>query len=906
MDSTGRATVSAANSTEHGAAGTASAAAQAIDAVKVYGTGQTRVQALDHVNVAFAEGQFTAIMGRSGSGKSTLMHCLAGLDTLTSGRILIGDTELGSLDDKHLTQLRRDRVGFVFQSFNLVPTLTAAENIALPAALAGRSLGPALGGHRHRRGRPAGSAPVPAGRAVRRAAAAGGGGSGSGVGTGDRLRRRADRQPRLPGQRRDPVLSAPSRSREFGQTIVMVTHDPAAARATPTGWCSSPTAASSTRWPQPTRREGPRPYEEPGVEGHVESDAGQPAGPPAAPDPDRPVHRARRGVRDRDAHLHRHLAQHVRPALQRRLRQDQRAGARAVSGHRPVRRQVLHPDAGVDPAAGGQTCPGWRRRRARCPASPSSSTSTTRPSPRTAPRRSAPVTARCRRSPASPLPPGSAPLGPDQVVIDKGTADKYGFKVGDPIEILFQGPPERFTVVGIVKFGKANGLGGATVAEFDLPVAQQLLNRVGTFDAVNLLATPGCVADHAANDGLQAPAVGLPGRHRVPSWPRRTPTRSTRASRSSPTSCWSSPWCRCSSGSFIILNTFSILVAQRTRELALFRALGASRKQVLLATLVEAGRGRSGRSSRRGRSSAPCWRPAWRPCSRRSAPASRRTGLVFKPRTAVVGLVVGVGVSLLASLNPARRAARVPPVAALGATVAEPQHSPVRRTIIGTIGLVIGVAVMMLGLFVASHQAAQVGIGIAVTFLGVATLAPFVARPVTGLLGRPLRRVSGIAGILARENAMRNPRRTAATASALMIGLALVTMFSVLGQSAKASVTQSIGSSFCGNYVVKTTGANFGDFSPTVEPQARRRSGRRGDVRPSGPAKPGLRLLECDPHRGRRGHHRPAAPHRRQERQPVVARPRRDHGRAEHGQLQGIEGRLAGPAASSPRPATKR
>jgi putative ABC transport system ATP-binding protein len=116
---------------------TSTAAARAIDAVKVYGAGPTRVQALDHINVTFDKGQFTAIMGRSGSGKSTLMHCLAGLDSLTGGRVLIGDTELGRLDDKHLTQLRRDRVGFIFQSFNLVPTLTAAENIALPAALAG-------------------------------------------------------------------------------------------------------------------------------------------------------------------------------------------------------------------------------------------------------------------------------------------------------------------------------------------------------------------------------------------------------------------------------------------------------------------------------------------------------------------------------------------------------------------------------------------------------------------------------------------------------------------------------------------------------------------------------------------------------------------------------------------------
>ncbi|MFD5256791.1 ABC transporter ATP-binding protein [Streptomyces bobili] len=112
-------------------------AARVTDAVKVYGAGDTTVRALDGVTVAFPAGRFTAIMGPSGSGKSTLMHCAAGLDTLTSGAAYIGDTELGALDDRRLTLLRRDRVGFVFQAFNLVPTLTVAENIRLPLDLAG-------------------------------------------------------------------------------------------------------------------------------------------------------------------------------------------------------------------------------------------------------------------------------------------------------------------------------------------------------------------------------------------------------------------------------------------------------------------------------------------------------------------------------------------------------------------------------------------------------------------------------------------------------------------------------------------------------------------------------------------------------------------------------------------------
>ncbi|MFK4226359.1 ABC transporter ATP-binding protein [Streptomyces sp. NPDC019890] len=113
------------------------AAARVVDAVKVYGRGDTEVRALDGVSVDFPVGRFTAIMGPSGSGKSTLMHCAAGLDTLTSGSALIGDTDLSALDDRGLTLLRRDRIGFVFQAFNLIPTLTVAENITLPIDLAG-------------------------------------------------------------------------------------------------------------------------------------------------------------------------------------------------------------------------------------------------------------------------------------------------------------------------------------------------------------------------------------------------------------------------------------------------------------------------------------------------------------------------------------------------------------------------------------------------------------------------------------------------------------------------------------------------------------------------------------------------------------------------------------------------
>lgn len=203
-------------------------AARSQDLKKIYGTGETAVHALDGVTVEFAAGEFTAIMGPSGSGKSTLMHCLAGLDSATSGQVFIGDTDLTTLSDKEMTQLRRDRVGFVFQAFNLVPTLTALENITLPVDIAGRKvdqewldtivgrlgLGDRLG---HRPGELSG------GQQQRVACA----------------RALAGRPEIIFGD--EPTGNLDSRSSgevmsilrasvdEFGQTVVIVTHDPRAA-----------------------------------------------------------------------------------------------------------------------------------------------------------------------------------------------------------------------------------------------------------------------------------------------------------------------------------------------------------------------------------------------------------------------------------------------------------------------------------------------------------------------------------------------------------------------------------------------------------------------------------------------------------------------------------------------------
>ncbi|MGR8010137.1 ABC transporter ATP-binding protein [Streptomyces hypolithicus] len=203
-------------------------AARATELSKVYGQGETQVVALDRVTVDFRQGEFTAIMGPSGSGKSTLMHCVAGLDSFSSGSVRIGETELGTLKDKQLTQLRRDKIGFIFQAFNLLPTLTAAENITLPMDIAGRKPDKAwldqviamVGLSDRLRHRPA---ELSGGQQQRVAVA----------------RALASRPEIVFGD--EPTGNLDSRSgaevlgflrnsvRELGQTVVMVTHDPAAA-----------------------------------------------------------------------------------------------------------------------------------------------------------------------------------------------------------------------------------------------------------------------------------------------------------------------------------------------------------------------------------------------------------------------------------------------------------------------------------------------------------------------------------------------------------------------------------------------------------------------------------------------------------------------------------------------------
>ena len=411
---------------------------------------------------------------------------------------------------------------------------------------------------------------------------------------------------------------------------------------------------------------------------------------------------------------------------------------------------------------------------------------------------------------------GQLPSGTDQVAIDAHTAEAHGFAVGDRVTILFQGPPREFTVSGIIGFGSADNLAGATLAAFDPQTARTVLNRQDSYDEIDVVAAPG-VTPEQLRDRIAA-AVG-------PDY--QTLTGSELAADIAKSIGQFTKFINYALlvfafvalfvGSFIIVNTFSIILAQRTRELALLRCVGASRGQVLRSVLAEAliiGLVAAAVGLGVGVLIAVALRAAFAS----TGVDLPTTTLVVQPRTIVIGLVVGVVVTLLASLMPALKAVRVPPVDALRERmVTARSQAGWLRTTIGALVTVAGVVLLLLGLFAdRGNRLVNVGAGAAVVFLGVGVLSPLVARPMARLLGWPFARWAGEPGSIARGNAMRNPRRTASTAAALMIGLALVSMVTIFAASIKASVGKTLDESIAADYILTGPSATAPGFSPDV------------------------------------------------------------------------------------------
>jgi putative ABC transport system permease protein len=413
---------------------------------------------------------------------------------------------------------------------------------------------------------------------------------------------------------------------------------------------------------------------------------------------------------------------------------------------------------------------------------------------------------------------GRPPAKAGEITLDPQTAKKAGYKVGDIVPLVTSGsqPSMKATMVGVGEFA-GGSMAGASLTLFDTRTAQQLFQG-GKDVYSDIWVTAGTgVSQAELRDRVQAT---LPAGVEALTGDKAADEAATEINKAlSFISTFLLIFAGISLvvGSFLIVNTFSILVAQRSRELALFRALGASRRQVSRSVLFEAlVMGFVGSTVGLGLGFALAL--GIKALFAMIGLDLSGSPLVFEPRTAVAAYLVGMLVTAFAAYLPGRRASRISPIEALRDDVAMPESSIRRRTIVGAAMTALGAAAMGVGLFTdVSNAISYIGGGILFVVLGVALASPVIGRPVVAIVGLFYRRMFGTVGRLAEQNAARNPRRTAATASALMVGLTLVSMMAVFGQSAKASIDKTIGESISADYVVSN--AVGVPFSPTIVDQ---------------------------------------------------------------------------------------
>jgi putative ABC transport system permease protein len=410
---------------------------------------------------------------------------------------------------------------------------------------------------------------------------------------------------------------------------------------------------------------------------------------------------------------------------------------------------------------------------------------------------------------------GEPPASPQEVAINKGTADEENLEIGDRISLVGRTGRRDFRISGLAKFGDVESLGGATVSVVTLPVAQDLADQPGKVDSIQVAAASGVTPQELVTRIERV----MPDTVEVKTGKEQADENSDSIKDSLSflnTLLLVFAGIAVFVGAFIIFNTFSITVAQRTREFALLRTMGASRGQVLRSVMLEAlivGLIASVLGILLGILTAQGINALFKAFGAELP----QEGLVLKSRTIIVALVVGTGVTMLSSLAPARRATRVPPLAAMREEAAAPQPPTRRRTILSWALLLIGAALILLGLFGGgdgSQPLLLLGLGSILLFIAIALLSPRLVPPIASAVGYPMERLRGVAGRLARENAMRNPSRTAVTAAALMIGLALVTFVSILAAGVKASVDDTISNDMKAQIVV----INQDGFSP-ISPQ---------------------------------------------------------------------------------------
>jgi putative ABC transport system permease protein len=414
---------------------------------------------------------------------------------------------------------------------------------------------------------------------------------------------------------------------------------------------------------------------------------------------------------------------------------------------------------------------------------------------------------------------GKWPAGTGQIAIDKRTADVENFAVGDTIAVAADEGVRQFEIAGIATFADASSIGASTIAIFDVATAQELVNKVGKFDEIQVAAKNGVTPEKLVAEIRPL----LPPTAKV-----KTSEAQTKEAVDDVNSAigifqkflLAFGVIALFVGAFVIANTLSITIAQRVREFATLRTIGGSRRQVLRTVMIEAlvvGLVASIIGLFLGLGIAKGLNALFVAVGVEFPEGST----VFAARTIIVSLVVGVTVTLIASLRPAIKATRVPPIAAVreGATL------PVSRMsrfgpIASIVTLALGILLLVYGIFGSGLTTATrllaLGLGTLILFVGVALNAKRAVRPLAGVLGWPGSRFGGTAGTLARENAVRNPSRTASTASALMIGLALITFVAILGAGLRTSFGDAVDKLFVADYAL-TAENGFDPFTKQAD-----------------------------------------------------------------------------------------
>jgi putative ABC transport system permease protein len=407
---------------------------------------------------------------------------------------------------------------------------------------------------------------------------------------------------------------------------------------------------------------------------------------------------------------------------------------------------------------------------------------------------------------------GSAPDAPNEVAIDAASAEDHDIAIGSTIKVLFSGPTREFTVVGTVDFGGEKSLGGTTGAYFDTATAQKVLGTPGKFDAIDVAAADGVSQAELAKrlatvipKGTEAVTGAAVAKENADAVTAGFKIVGILFGIFAAIALFV--------GSFIIWNTFTMIVSQRSREIALLRAIGATRRQIKRSLLLEAlllGVSASAVGIGLGIGVAKGLQSLVGLVGL-SLPT---TTMQIQPRTIWVSLLVGTVVTVVAAMVPARRATKVLPIEALRESTPGANRPSVKRTIYGVFVTGVGSYSVLSALY-GSASMKVFGFGILELIIGIMVLLPVVVRPLASLIAAPMR-LRGLPGELAKQNAVRNPRRTASTAAALMIGLTLVVSMGVFASSLKASFHDVIADQTNADLFVTPASVQGSGFSPSV------------------------------------------------------------------------------------------